>query len=1213
MPFTMVDYDGVQILFNVVMAILNGILFFVLIWFLKRNRLLLQKNREYENSFQRFFNSNRIPMILTDLETGVLVDVNSSFLEITGYEREEILGRSSLELEIIKAEERERMKDLLVEKGALENIRVHIPVKSHERKYYTCFGEAVLIHPGRKVLCIARDIHLLLTSPQLLADQENLLDTIFQNTPDFLILKDINFVYKKVTPSFFNYFNRFGRGCSVGGKTDFDFFPEENAREHRKEDSEILATGKTMTLSKAYQSDIGRRWYHIIKAPIKDVAGEVSGILYTIRDVTAEKRMEMLLEARLRISEFRAFTTSHGLIKKIIETAGEITESGFAFFCSRNSSFIKGIMLHGPDGFSHNENLHQSASLCASWIFTLCRQKGDVVICNRSSILELPAFPGVERVHAMILIPVFEKKQLVGFFGAGNKVTNYDVQDKDMLKELCHMGIDIVRLKRTEEKWVEIRRILQNITDHFPGIIFRSSASTGWIMEHVTGTCEQLTGYAPEVFVEEPKLPFGSLIHPDDKKKLEATLARSFLNNQPYEKEYRIFHKNGTWRWVLERGFGVYAEDGCVVSIEGVITDIHDYVEIRKNLRKQEMMMKTMLDGVFDMIMLLRNDFSILAINRAGAEIISKNPEEAIGMKCYELLHRSSPCEGCAVKCAFETGGNVKNLQFNTVFNGWFDYNAMLVKGNEHDFPMVIAQIRDVTDQVHKDHELRLLESAMQQTGEMIRITDQNGFIQYVNPAVEKVTGYTVSEMIGQHPKMLAGDPPTMPPSHYRKMWQVLRAGERWQGRFVNRRKSGEIFTEQSSITPIWDRKGNIVAFVGVSMDITEELQKEAQLYQAHRMEAIGSLAGGIAHDLNNILFPLMGYAGLIREEVAEDSVLFSYINEILIAATRAKDLVRQILTFSRNSSEEKISLNMAALLKEILHFCRASMPSTITIRNDMDVACRPVWADPTQMHRIFMNLVTNAFHAMEGDGGVLTLSLREVVISGDENPLLAEGCYARAEVADTGMGIDPLHLDRIFDPYFTTKGKDKGTGLGLSVVHAIVKEHGGHIEVKSFPGEGTRFMVYIPCAMENPVAEASGEEGCAFFHPNLSGSEHILVLDDEEAIARMLSHLLEQLGYRITMCTRSKEALSLIAADPFTYDLVITDMTMPEMQGERLCASIREIRKDLPLLLFTGIGDTLSPGELASMGFAGMVRKPARHTEVAIKIREILDQKTSR
>ncbi|MDY0163853.1 PAS domain-containing protein [Desulfobotulus sp.] len=623
--------------------------------------------------------------------------------------------------------------------------------------------------------------------------------------------------------------------------------------------------------------------------------------------------------------------------------------------------------------------------------------------------------------------------------------------------------------------------------------------------------------------------------------------------------------------------------------------------------------MKTILDGISDMIMLLNHELRILAINKAGAEIMGKTPEEVLGLKCYELLAYPEPCEPCAVRQAFEMKTNVKAMHFNTCFNAWFDYNTMVVRGEDGSFPMVIAQIRDVTDQVHKDHELRLLESAMQQTAEMILITDQNGFIQYVNPAVEKVTGYTVSEMIGQHPKMLAGDPPTMPPSHYRKMWQVLRAGERWQGRFVNRRKSGEIFTEQSSITPIWDRKGNIVAFVGVSMDITEELQKEAQLYQAHRMEAIGSLAGGIAHDLNNILFPLMGYAGLIREEVAEDSVLFSYINEILIAATRAKDLVRQILTFSRNSSEEKISLNMAALLKEILHFCRASMPSTITIRNDMDVACRPVWADPTQMHRIFMNLVTNAFHAMEGDGGVLTLSLREVVISGDENPLLAEGCYARAEVADTGMGIDPLHLDRIFDPYFTTKGKDKGTGLGLSVVHAIVKEHGGHIEVKSFPGEGTRFMVYIPCAMENPVAEASGEEGCAFFHPNLSGSEHILVLDDEEAIARMLSHLLEQLGYRITMCTRSKEALSLIAADPFTYDLVITDMTMPEMQGERLCASIREIRKDLPLLLFTGIGDTLSPGELASMGFAGMVRKPARHTEVAIKIREILDQKTSR
>ncbi|TYT75341.1 PAS domain S-box protein [Desulfobotulus mexicanus] len=1211
MPFSVMDYNGIQLVFHAVPVLLICILCFVLVWSRKQNRLLLQRNRAYEDTFQRFFNSNRIPMVLTDLETGVLEDVNPSFLEVTGYDRGEMLGRSSLDIGIIKGGERDRMKALLLEKGALENIRVHIPVKSHEKKFYTCFGEAILMPYGSKVLCIARDIHLLLSSRQLLADQENLLDTIFRNTPDFLILKDRNFVYKKVTPSFFNYFKDFNRNSSIEGKTDFDFFPEGKAREHRKEDEEILATGRVMTISKSYKGDIGRRWYHIIKAPIKDVAGEASGILCTIRDVTAEKRMEMLLEARLRISEFRSSTTSHGLIKKIIETAGEITESRFAFFCSRNSSLLKGIMLHGPDVFSHNDNLHQSARLCASRLFSLCRQKGDVVVCNRNSLLELPAFPGVEKVHSMILIPVYEKKQLVGFFGGGNKDKDYDAQDRDMLKELCHMGIDIVRLKRTEEKWVEVRRILQNIADYFPGMLFRCSASPGWIMEHVTGTCEQLTGYAPEVFLEEPKLPFSTLIHPDDKKKLEATLARSFLNNQPYEKEYRIFHKNGTWRWVLERGVGLYAEDGRVVSIEGVITDIHEYVDIRKNLRKQEMMMKTMLDGVSDMIMLLKKDFSILAINRAGAEIVGKSPEEVTGMKCYELLHYSSPCEGCAVKQAFETGSNAKKLHFNSFFNAWFDYNAMLVMGSEHDFPMVIAQVRDVSEKIKKDQELRLLESAMQQTAEMILITDKNGMIQYVNPAIERVTGYKAAEMLGRHPRMLAGNRPTMQPSHYRKMWQVLRSGKTWQGRFINRKKSGEIFTEQSSIAPILDEAGSIVSFVGVSTDITEELQRESQVYQAHRMEAIGSLAGGIAHDLNNILFPLMGYAGLLREAVADNVQLAEYINEIFIASGRAKDLVNQILTFSRNLPEEKTSMEIQAILKEVLHFSRASIPSTIRIRNKIDDSCRPVWADPTQMHRVFINLVANAFHAMEKEGGILTLSLKEIYLSEDEHPMLPEGFYACAGVMDTGTGIDTAILDRIFDPYFTTKEKDKGTGLGLSLVHAIVKSHDGHIEVKSTTGEGTHFMVYIPCTIENNEMKKTeyGDE-FSLSDPHLKGCEHILVLDDEEAIARMLAHLLELLGYTVTMCTQSSDALHLISGDNFVCDLVITDMTMPDMQGGEVCSRIKEIRPNLPLLLFTGRADVIHQEKLAFMGFAGMVTKPAKHTEVAVKIREILDIK---
>ncbi|TWI72990.1 PAS domain S-box-containing protein [Desulfobotulus alkaliphilus] len=1211
MPFTIMDYHGVQIFFIGVPTLLTGILCFVLVRLREQNRLLVQKKKEYEDSFRRFFTANRIPMALTNLETGLLEDVNPSFLEVTGYAKEEILGRTSLDLGIIKAEERNRMKALLAEKGALENIRVHIPVKSHEKKFYTCFGEAILMPPGNKVLCIARDIHLLLTSRQLLADQENLLDTIFRNTPDFLILKDRNFVFKKVTPSFFNYFKDFNMNSSIEGKTDFDFFPEEKAKEHRKEDEEILVTGKTMTISKAYQSDIGRRWYHIIKAPIKDVAGEASGILCTIRDVTAEKRMEMLLEARLRISELKDFTTSHGIIQKIIEIAGEITESGFAFFCSRNSSLMKGIMLHGPDGFFHNENLHQSDALCASRLFTSCREKGDVMVCNRNSIPDLSAFPGVEEIHSVILLPLFEKKQLVGFFGAGNKDTDYDEQDRDILRELAHMGNDIIKLKRTEEKWIEVRRILQNIADYFPGMIFRSSASSGWIMEHVTGTCEQLTGYAAEVFSEEARLPFSALIHPEDKKKLEATLARSFLNNQPYEKEYRIFHKNGMWRWVLERGVGVYAENGRVVSIEGVITDIHEYVEIRKNLRRQETMMKTMLDGISDMVILFKNDFSIQAINRAGASVVGKSPEEVRGMKCYELIQRSAPCEGCAVKEAIDTGTNAKKIQFNSFFNAWFDYNAMVVKGVDDENPVVIAQMRNVSNRIKKDQELRMLESAMQQTAEMILITDNNGRIQYVNSAIERVTGYTAAEMVGMHPRMLAGNPPSMPPSHYRKMWQVLRSGRTWQGRFNNRKKSGENYTEQASITPILDETGTIVSFVGVSTDITEELQREYQVYQAHRMEAIGSLAGGIAHDLNNILFPLMGYAGLIREAVAEDSQLTDYINEIFIASGRARDLVKHILTFSRNVPEEKVSMDMQVILREVLHFSRASIPSTIRIRNHIDAACRPVWADSTQMHRVFINLVANAFQAMEKDGGILTLSLEEIYLSEDEHPILPEGFYACAGVKDTGTGIDPSILDKIFDPYFTTKGKDKGTGLGLSLVHAMVCSHGGHIDVKSTPGEGTHFLVYIPCIMDNQGMEKSDpEEKFSLSSPDLKGSEHILVLDDEEPIARMLTHMLELLGYTVTMFTRVSEALEAVFNDSFACDLVITDMTMPDMRGEEVCARIKNIRPDLPLIMFTGRTDLVQDENPSSMGFAGIITKPAKHTEVAVKIREILDRK---
>jgi signal transduction histidine kinase/ActR/RegA family two-component response regulator len=382
--------------------------------------------------------------------------------------------------------------------------------------------------------------------------------------------------------------------------------------------------------------------------------------------------------------------------------------------------------------------------------------------------------------------------------------------------------------------------------------------------------------------------------------------------------------------------------------------------------------------------------------------------------------------------------------------------------------------------------------------------------------------------------------------------------------------------------------------------------RSENQLQQMMKLQAIGTLAGGIAHDFNNILFPIVGYTELTMDDIPPDSQARKNLEEVLKAANRAKELVQQILTFSRQNGQERKPLKVQTLIKETLKLLRATIPSSIEIHSSVDEDCGPVNGDPTQIHQVIMNLCTNAYHALQETGGKLEVSLKETNL-GHEQSLervgMKPGRHLELTVKDNGHGMTPLVLERIFEPYYTTKEQGKGTGLGLSVIHGIIKNHGGDISVSSQPGAGSTFSVYLPVIDDieveiEPVKTASAT----------NGNERILLIDDEEQIIDLERRILENLGYKVTPKTDSEEALEEFSARPDRFDLVITDMTMPKITGDRLARKLMEINPQIPVILCTGFNEAISEEKALAMGIDKFVMKPIVKDELAYTIRTVLD-----
>ncbi|SHO52365.1 ATP-binding protein [Desulfopila aestuarii] len=395
----------------------------------------------------------------------------------------------------------------------------------------------------------------------------------------------------------------------------------------------------------------------------------------------------------------------------------------------------------------------------------------------------------------------------------------------------------------------------------------------------------------------------------------------------------------------------------------------------------------------------------------------------------------------------------------------------------------------------------------------------------------------------------------------------------------------------------------------GTFQDITDRKQLEITLRQAQKMESIGTLAGGIAHDFNNILAAVLGYAELIKLDCEPGSPMKQHIDRVVEAGQRAKELVKQILAFSRQTETEESVLQPAVIINEAVKMLRSSLPTTIDIQFDITPEVGQVVADPTKIHQILTNLCTNAFHAMEATGGTLTISLKNKELSVSDMigyPQVHPGHFVQISVSDTGIGIAPEIMDKIFDPYFTTKEVGKGTGLGLAITHGIVQRAGGFISCKSIPGEGTTFHVYLPIHEDERLPEAEKESADLI----QGGHERIFFIDDEQVLAELGKNMLERLGYTVTIETSSTDALETIRKQPDQFDLIITDQTMPGMTGSDLARRILQIRPAMPIIICTGFSSQITEEKSKMIGIKGFAMKPLATKDIASLIRRVLDEK---
>lgn len=819
--------------------------------------------------------------------------------------------------------------------------------------------------------------------------------------------------------------------------------------------------------------------------------------------------------------------------------------------------------------------------------------------------------------------------------------TNKVIHDEDgRFVEILCIGNDITERKRTERALIDANQRLNDIIEFLPDATFvidKDKKVIAW-----NRAIEQMTGVSKEEMIGQGDHAYTIPFYGEKRPHLLDLIG---VNDEIIESQYRYVKRKGNILCAEtfvpnvygRRGAHVFATGAPLLDMHGnqtgAIESIRDISESKlkeEALKESQQQLANIINFLPDATFVIDKEGRVIAWNRAIEELTGIKAEEILGKGDYEYaLPFYGERRPILIDLAFgprkeveekyltirKEGNVVEGEVYVPGIKGEQAYlygRASLLRDSNGDIVGAIESIRDITERMALMEAMARAEqkfrSIFENAMEGIFQTTLDGRMLSANPALARIFGYESPEDMMDSVTDLAQDLYVSPESRLNLLQLLEEQGAVQEYEVQFWRKDKSIVWAELNVRAERDENGRIVYLEGTVQDITERKALESQLIQAQKLEAIGTLAGGIAHDFNNILSAIIGYAEMAITDVSPASCAYRDVGQVLVAANRAKDLVKQILAFSRQEgTHQLIPLKVSSVVQEAIRLLRATLPSTIEMRQYLGNERGLVSADPTQIHQVLVNLCTNAAHAME-TGGVLKIDVSDVEIGHDAktiHPDLSSGPYLRLTVSDTGHGMDSATLERIFDPYFTTKKVGRGSGLGLAVVHGIIKRHGGAIEVQSKIGEGSVFHVYLPkIRQSSEETESQNVE----ISPPLRGSERVLFVDDEESLSELGQSLLKSLGYEVFRETSSIEALEFFRENSDQIDLVITDYTMPKMTGIDFARNLIQIRADVPIILCTGYSDSLQEDRLGSLGIRQLLMKPYSIGDLALVVRKALD-----
>ncbi len=710
----------------------------------------------------------------------------------------------------------------------------------------------------------------------------------------------------------------------------------------------------------------------------------------------------------------------------------------------------------------------------------------------------------------------------------------------------------------------------------------------------VNDTYATMLGYDPAGFVET-NAAWRERLHPDDRERAYRNFTDYLAGRVPeYRVEFRQKTAAGDWRWVLSMGRLVQRdEQGRPLRMLGTHTDITNRKSAEARTNDALAFAQTVLHSTPVGVAAYRSDGRAVIANAALARIIGTDVAGLLRQNFREIPSWREHGLLAAAENALATGREVvRSGHYVSTFGRDLWLEERFVPFNYAGEQHLLLLVTDETEQRRTLANLKLMDTAVQAAPVGWVVTDPEGVIQWVNPGFTALTGYTAEEAIGRNPRVLKSGRHSA--DFYATMWTTIKRGEVWTGEVFNQRKDGGQYHERMTIAPVRGEDGRVEHYVAIKQDITEQKQLEQQLARAQRLESIGMLASGIAHDLNNIFAPILLSLELLKLKYPMADAR-RMLDTIESAGQRGAGIVKQVLTFARGIEGERTEVQPKYLVKEMAQILGETLPRNIRVETEFSAVLSPVLGDATQLHQVLLNLAINARDAMPV-GGRLVLGAHDVLVDESRaarNPPLKPGRCVALTVTDTGGGIPPEVLERMFEPFFTTKPIGKGTGLGLSTVYGIVRSHGGAVEVKTKVGEGTEFSVILPAM---PRASAEPETARSASGVVQGADRRILVVDDEETIRIVTAAALQRHGFVVETAADGAEGLVKFLQRG-NFSAVVTDLMMPQMNGYELARQIRRRDPRVPILASSGMtgdsgGDTPETG-LAALGIKTLLAKP--------------------